>query len=188
MKYRIMIYGLLSLLLIASLDSAAATVQAEGQGPPPDDCLIYSYVSFSNRSVHTLVMDNSTVFGNYLSIYTDCAGSFNVSMNGAFLGEFKNQTRLILQDNMFELELYGDDWSVNYSGIQHLSEQDFIQYDAMMNPPPPPDFLSISPSDLEWDQVKVSFFTGLIVWVIVQYVLWVAVNNWVDRYHCSEVA
>lgn len=182
------IYGFLSLILVIILTGPTATAQTTGQGPPPEDCMAIAYVSFGNRTVHTLVMDNATVFGNYLTIDTDCPGSFSVKINGAWSGSFENHTRLILHGTLTQLELVGDNWSLNHENIIHATEQDFMAYQLVIDGPTPLHYLSISPSDLDWQQTKVAFFTGLIVWFFVQYILWIAINNYVDRYHCQEVS
>lgn len=176
------------LLILVSLPATAATVSGDGQEPPEVDCLVVGYVSFGNRTVHTLVMNNSTVFGDYLTIKTDCGGAFNVSLNGVQVGGFTNSTRLMLHETLTHVRVEGQDWFVEYSDIIHASEADFDAYDRLFWEVENPHFLSISPDDLDWRQTKVAFFTGIIVWFFVQYVLWVVINNFVDRYHCSEVS
>ena len=176
------------LLILLTLPATAATVSGDGQGPPEGECLVVSYVSFGNRSVHTLVLNNSTVFGDYLTIKTGCDGPFNVSLNDVWVGEFTNSTRLMLHETLAYLRVEGHGWFVEYSGVIHASEADFQAYDRIFREVEYPHYLSISPDDLEWRQTKVAFFTGIIVWFFVQYILWIFINNYVDRFHCSEVS
>lgn len=165
----------------------APTAASDGtDGPPP--CLGYAYTTHHATQINTLLMNNTTAIGNLLNLRTDCQGVFSVWVDGVWRANFENGTMLMLNDTgLSSLEFRSDNDSFIIRDIRYSDGQQFLAFQKWEDERLGLGVLNISPADLDSRLAWVAFGTGLIVWVFVQFILWHAINFYVDRNYCAEV-
>ena len=166
---------LLVLLLQPFMGSAVAS---------PNECLAYAYTESGNH--YFLMKDNSSNFGNNLTIITDCE-YLEVSLDGQFFANISRNTEVTISPGIHNLTFENNFFNQTFSNVvfypDYLTwEYDYLQMMQGLEPPQMVD-AGLIDSRTNW-----AVFIGIVVvWILCVYVYWNLINTFVQRNFIEEV-
>ena len=179
-----------ALVLVFSLSGTAsgATVRATSG----DTCMIVAWTSDGHGSHHSLIQSGSTQFGTQLSVETDCAGGFNLTISKNahdpfFLEVGSNFLTIPIGADTKSITLSGDGWNITYDSLTFYDTGTFNQMVELYQEPVTQDgdywTLSSSRSHEAW----VALVAIVLTWLGTITVLHNFARWWVERRLVEEV-
>ena len=166
---------LVLLLLQPFLGSAMAS---------PNECLAYAYTK--SGSHYFLMEDNSSNFGDNLTIITDCE-YIEIKIEGEFYANITRNTEISIQPGKYNLTFENDYFNKSFSNVVFYPnfltwEDSYLDMLRSLEPPTMVEAGSIE-SKLNW----AVFFGIVVVWILCVYVYWNLINTFVQRNFIEEV-
>jgi hypothetical protein len=155
------------------------------QGSPYEE----SAYAFSKSGEHYfLVQNNSSLFGNNITIVHNCE-TVIIDLNNSFYAQ-SNSTKLkiSIQPGMYNISIHCDNATFQYSNVYFYPDQlqwvqQFEQLNSFQLPTLDMIILEEAESLANWG----SFWSILIVWLLATYVYWNLINHYVQRNFIEEV-
>jgi len=167
-------------LVVLSFTSATASA-AEAT---PDGCLFVAYTS-DGANHYSLVRENSTLVGQFLTVLTDCEGDFLVSINGTprWGGSAALSFDIPLDTTSITIESERHNFTMGNLTVFPAADwgEFVVSENGIIDP------ITLSASELETSKALTVLMSSLLVWACTTIIAWRAVNWWVDRYHLEEV-
>jgi len=148
-----------------------------------------SAYAFSQSGEHYfLVQNNSTLFGNNLTIVHNCE-TMIVDLNQTFYAQSNSsKLKISIQPGTYDISLNCDDVFFNYSNVLFYPDQlQWVQQFELLNSFELPTLDMIILEEAESIANWGSFWSILIVWLLTTYVYWNLINHYVQRNFIEEV-
>ena len=148
-----------------------------------------SAYAFSQSGDHYfLVQNNSSLFGNNITIVHNCE-KIIVDLNSSFFAQSNSsKLKISIQPGLYDISLHCDNATFNYSNVLFYPDQlQWVQQFEQLNyfELPTLDMIILEEAEnlANWG----SFWSILIVWLLTTYVYWNLINHYVQRNFIEEV-
>lgn len=148
----------------------------------PGDCLAYAYTESGNHAF--LVQENSSNFGNNISIVTNC-DNLTINVDGEFFARTSKNTTLAIEPGLHNISLFADNFSQTFSNV--LFYPDFLEWESNYRFEMNQEIKFIDSALVEAQTNWAVFFGVVIVWILCVYVYWNLINSFIQRNFIEEV-
>lgn len=174
-KHTMSLRALLFVILVILLPIGHATAA-------PGECLAYAYTESGNHAF--LVQENSSNFGNNISIVTNCE-NLTLMVDGQFYAQTSKNTTIIIEAGLHNISLQSNNFSVVYSNV--LFYPDFLEWESTYQFEMNEEIKFIDSALVEAQTNWAVFFGVVIVWILCVYVYWNLINSFIQRNFIEEV-
>ena len=176
---RIRVLTVLALVVLSFHSATASAAEAT-----PEGCLFVAYTS-DGANHYSLVKENSTLVGQFLTVMTDCEGEFLVSINGQpRYGGFQALS-FDIPLNTHTISIQSESYNSTMGNLTVFPAADWGEFVVSENGIIDP--ITLSASELETSKALTVLMSSLLLWACTTIVAWRGVNWWVDRYHLEEI-
>ena len=148
----------------------------------PGDCLAYAYTQSGNHAF--LIQENSSNFGNNISIVTNCE-NLTLMVDGEFFAQTSKNTTLVIEPGLHNISLSADNFSQTFSNV--LFYPDFLEWESKYQFEMNPELEFIDSALVDARTNWAVFFGVVIVWILCVYVYWNLINSFIQRNFIEEV-
>ena len=173
--------------VLAILVGVLASAPASAAGPP-EGCASYAYASDAMGTIHTLMMNDSIMFGERVNVVNGCEGPVQIYADGRFIAAVNETGWFPISSGISTYRfIWEDGSSLVFENVTSYSsrvwEGSFYEIEPTLNP----DMIALQKSDLQTREVMVSIGSAVIVWAMVTMLFWRLVNHYIDRNFVEEV-
>lgn len=176
---KIRVLTVLALVVLSFTSATASAAEAT-----PDGCLFVAYTS-DGANHYSLVRENSTLVGQFLTVLTDCEGDFLVSINGTPRWGGSAALSFDIPLDTTSITIESERHNFTMSNLTVFPAADWGEFVVSENGLIDP--ITLSAAELEIDQAFTVLMSSLLLWACTTILAWRGVNMWVDRYHLEEV-
>ena len=148
----------------------------------PGDCLAYAYTESGNHAF--LVKDNSSNFGENITIITDCE-NLTVLLDGEFYASTNKNMTLKIESGLHNLSLISENFTATYSNV--LFYPDFLEWESKYRFEMNQDLEFIDSALVDTRTNWAVFIGVVVVWILCVYVYWNLINSFIQRNFIEEV-
>jgi hypothetical protein len=163
------------LLLVILLPIGTATAA-------PGFCLAYAYTESGNHSF--LIQDNSSNFGDNITIITNC-DNLTIELDGEFFARTSKNTTITIEQGLHNISLISNNFSASYSNV--LFYPDFLKWESNYRIEMNQDIELINIDLVDSRTNWAVFFGVVVVWILCVYVYWNLINSFIQRNFIEEV-
>jgi hypothetical protein len=176
---KIRVLTVLALVVLSFTTSTASAAEAT-----PDGCLFVAYTS-DGANHYSLVKENATLVGQFLTVMTDCESDFLVSINGQPRYGGKAALSFDIPLDTRSLTIESESFNFTMNNLTVFPAADWGEF--VLNENGIIDPITFSAADFETTQALTVLMSSLLLWICTTILAWRGVNWWVDRYHLEEV-
>ena len=175
MKFRVLAVVVL-VFLLPQYASAEATNS--------DGCHFTAY-TFDGYNHYSLLMNNSTLIGQELTVDGEC-GTVEIYSGNLMIYGGSSPAVVTLPIETVTIKILFENTTFEYSNVTVFPTANWFEFiqglDPQIDNP-----ITLSASDFEQGQVMTVIISSIILWAVVTMVAWRLVNIYVDRFHIEEV-
>jgi hypothetical protein len=178
-KRKILIHGLvLAVIVILSPMTSASS--------PP--CSVYAYTSAQNEPHYSLIKDNSYVFGNELTVISNCNNT-ELYLNGELFGstDGKILNSYIMQGE-HNLTVISGGSIFNFTNINFIQGGQLTNIINQLPNEYNPYSIKINPSEIDSIELMSGIGAIILSWFLITSILWRIINQYHQKNYCEEVS
>lgn len=176
-------YGRRSIPWFLTLMGVAFLLTLPAAYASPSNCLAYAYTE--SGSHFFLIQDNSSNFGNNVSIISNC-DNVTIEIDGEFYAKISKDTQIPINPGIHNFSLISENFTANYTNVMFYP--DYLQWELNYQLTYYDQDIDYIDSALFESRTNWAVFMGIvIVWVLCVYVYWNLINTFIQRNFIEEV-